>query len=81
MDDGQAVKRGGVTLCTDNFTHAEVLEMKRVLECKFNLQCTIHNKNIAKGYYRIYISRKSLAELRELVRPYMVASMMYKVDL
>lgn len=80
MDDGQAVKRGGVTLCTDNFTLAEVLTMIDVLQSKYGLMCTIHNKNVAKGYYRIYVSGKSLPRLREIVQPYTVASMMYKIS-
>lgn len=57
MDDGQEVKtRGqpqGVTLCTDSFTYAEVLTLKDVLESKFGLNCSIHNKNIKKGYTTI----------------------------
>lgn len=79
MDDGQAVKRGGVTLCTDNFTLEEVKAMVSVLQSKFGLKCTIHNKNVVKGYYRIYVSGTSLPLLRELVQQYMPDSMMYKI--
>lgn len=43
-DDGMYVKGGGLTLCTDCFTESEVLLLKSVLETKFNLICTIHNK-------------------------------------
>jgi hypothetical protein len=49
MDDGQYVKRGGITLCTDSFSMGEVLLLKSVLEDKYGLQCTIHNKNPEKG--------------------------------
>lgn len=78
-DDGQYVKRGGVTLCTDNFSIGEILLLKSILEDKYNLQCTIHNKNPEKGYYRIYISGKSLPALRELVGELMHPSMVYKL--
>jgi hypothetical protein len=79
MDDGQYVKRGGITLCTDSFSMGEVLLLKSVLEDKYGLQCTIHNKNPEKGHYRIYISGKSLPVLRELVREFIHPSMAYKL--
>lgn len=55
QDDGQDVKRGGITLCRDNYIKNEVQHLKSLLENKYKLQCTIHNKNIEKGFYRIYI--------------------------
>ena len=81
QDDGQHVKRGGITLCTDNYSYDEVLILKLILEDKYKLQCTIHNKNIAKGYYRIYISAKSLPILQSLVVEYFHGSMLYKLNL
>lgn len=41
MDDGQEVKNGGVTLCTDSFTFEEVDLLKAALESKFNILTTI----------------------------------------
>jgi hypothetical protein len=58
---------------------SEILLLKSVLEDKYNLACSIHNKNIEKGYYRIYISGKSLPGLRKLVADYMPPSMLYKI--
>jgi len=81
QDDGQHVKRGGVTLCTDNYTENEVLILKSVLESKYKLQCSIHNKNPIKGYYRIYISAKSLPILQPLVSNYFHSSMLYKLNI
>jgi hypothetical protein len=76
MDDGQYVARGGLTLCTDNFTLAEVMVLKGVLEKKYGFICTLH----AKGKnHRIYISGKSLSKLVEVVTPYMHTSFMYKL--
>lgn len=80
MDDGQYVKRGGITLCTDSFTKEEVFFLKEILEKKFNLKCSIHNKNPKLGYYRIYISKTSLVLLRSLVKEYFHSSMLYKLD-
>ena len=85
MDDGQEVKtRGitqGITLCTDSFTYVEVLTLKSVLETKFGFNCSIHNKNIKKGYFRIYISKLSMPLLRSIVNEYMHSSMLYKIGL
>lgn len=81
QDDGQFVQRGGVTLCTDNFTYEEVLLLKSILENKYGLACTIHNKNVVKGYYRIYISGKSIQKLQALVSSYFHGSMLYKIKL
>lgn len=76
MDDGQYVKNGGLTLCTDNFTAEEVLQLKEVLESKYGLVCTLHHK---KNNLRIYISGKSLPHLIDIVGPYMHTSFNYKL--
>ena len=45
MDDGQHVKRGGVTLCTDSFQHEEVETLREALNFNFKLnQLYIYNK-------------------------------------
>jgi hypothetical protein len=83
LDDGQHVKRGGITLCTDSFTYKEVLNFKSVLELKYNFMCTIHkkqNKTKTKLYYRIYISAKDLPILYSLVYEFMCPSMLYKIN-
>lgn len=84
-DDGQYNLKGGLTLCTDNFTHEEVLILKLTLETNFKFICTIHNK-LKKGkvneyYYRIYISSKSSEVLFNLVSEYMHPSMLYKINI
>lgn len=76
MDDGMYVKRGGVTLCTDSFTKAEVGLLKGVLESKFGFICQIHHKGANQ---RIYISGKSLGKLTTMVKPFMHESFMYKL--
>lgn len=79
-DDGQYVKNGGVTLCTDNFSTSEVFLLKYLLEDKYQLSCTIDNRNLEKAHIRIYISAKSLPILRELVAKSMHSSMVYKIN-
>lgn len=76
------LKEVGLHVCTqDNFTIRDpVYILKSVLEGKYGLQCTIHNKNPEKGSYRIYISGRSLPTLCNLVAEYMHPSMMYKIN-
>jgi hypothetical protein len=84
MDDGTRHGTAGVQLCTDSFTYTEVLLLKSVLETKFNLIVTIHNKKSRVAgsnriYYRLYISKSSLADLNKLVREHFHPSMLYKI--
>lgn len=62
MDDGQQVKRGGVTLCTDSFHSEEVNILREALKTNFNLITSIHKKTgkIDSIYERIYINKSSL---------------------
>jgi hypothetical protein len=80
MDDGQYNgKKAGITLCTDNFSFNEVLALKYVLQNKFKLECSIHNKNRQKNHYRIYILKSSVPLLQLLVNDYIHASLKYKI--
>ncbi len=71
-DDGQLVKRAGLTLCTDSYTLQEVELLIKLLENKYNLKCTIHIKKGISGneYHRIYIGKKSLYEIKPLLVPH-----------
>lgn len=84
-DDGQAVKKkgitAGVTLCTDSMTYGHVLVLKSVLENKFGFKCSIHTKRSTNTYYRIYISKLSMPLLISLVSQYIHPSMLYKIGL
>lgn len=59
MDDGQQVKKGGVTLCTDSFKSSEVAIIREALQKNFNLTTTIHLKKGQNDviYERIYIHK------------------------
>jgi len=80
-DDGQLVKRGGITLCTDSYTLEEVELLIRILKNKYNLKCTIHTKKGLSGkeYHRIYIGKKSLYDIKPLLIPHMHKSFLYKL--
>ena len=82
-DDGQLVKNGGITLCTDNYTLTEVELLIKALVNKYNIKCTIHNKKSKTDriYYRIYISKSSLDNIKSLLIPHMHVSFLYKLHL
>lgn len=82
MDDGQQVKRGGVTLCTDSFNSNDIQILRNALKSNFNLDTSIHNK---KGkddimYERIYISKNSLDNIKPSLKEHMHDSMLYKIN-
>jgi LAGLIDADG DNA endonuclease family len=82
MDDGQQVKRGGVTLCTDSFNHNEVSILREALKTNFDIDTNVHlkkGKNDAL-YERIYIPKAGLEELKPNIVPHIHDSMLYKIN-
>jgi len=77
MDDG-TWKKPGVRIATNCFTKQEVELLKLTLEIKFNLKSSLHKNN---DKYQLYIKQESIPLLRELVLPYFVPSMLYKLGL
>ena len=79
MGDGQRRELGGLVLCTDSYTIQEVVCLINVLIIRYSLICTLREVN--KGQYRIYISEKSMNNLRAIVLPYMINTMLYKLNI
>jgi len=75
--DGQLVKNGGITLCTNNYTLIEVELLIKALINKFNMKCTIHNKKSKTD--RIYIFKSSLNNIKPLIIPHIHKSFLYKI--
>ena len=78
MDDGAQKWKGrskGVRFCTDNFSHMECKWLAAALQAKYGLQTTLQKKGDG---YRICISSHSYKELREVVFPFLIPSMIYK---
>ena len=82
MDDGQQVKRGGVTLCTDSYNSNEIQILRKALNTKFNLSTSIHLKKGKDStiYERIYIQKSSLDEIKHSLKEHMHDSMLYKIN-
>jgi len=71
----------GITLllCTDSYLIKEVVLLINVLVIKYNIHCTIRYYN--NKYPRIYVLKKSLPNVYNIVLPYMHSSMLYKLGI
>lgn len=71
--------RGGVIICTDSFSLEDTELLKTVLIEKFELLVSVqkHGENA----YRLYIQKKSIDKLINLVKPYFISRMVYKLGL
>jgi hypothetical protein len=76
MGDGKA-QRSGLVICTDSFSVEEVARIITVLYVRYDIDSTLQYSSI--GNPRIYIRASSMPTLRNLVRPYMHPSFMYKL--
>jgi hypothetical protein len=79
--DGQLVKKGGITICTDNYTLDEVHLLIKALSGNFNAKCSIHKKKGKSGniYNRIYIKKNSFDSIKPLIENHIHKSFLYKL--
>lgn len=78
MGDGSA-KPHGLTICTDSYSMLEVIRLMNVLMIRYGLDCTLRNHG--PNIVRIYIINHSMEQLGKIVRPFIVPSMLYKIEL
>lgn len=79
MDDGY--KRNdcnALRLNTDSFSGEEQKQLQLVLEKNFGIMSTIHRKG---KYWNLYIPRASAYRFVQIVRPYIIPSISYKIAL
>ena len=78
MDDGAQKWKGrslAVRLCTDGFRPDEVSKLAAILATKYDLKTSLQ----AKGHgLRIYISSDSYDNLRRVIYPHLLPSMLHK---
>jgi hypothetical protein len=80
MGDGMYRKdTEGVVICTDSFTLEDTELLKTVLIEKFELTVSVQKRR--ENVYRLYIQKKSVNKLIDLVKPYFVTRMLYKLGL
>lgn len=77
MDDGC----NSGTLATNSFSKEECELLQQTLLKKFNIETTIHNqKNKSGVQYLLYIRAKSRKTFYDLIIPYIIPSMEYKLE-
>lgn len=78
MDDGVKVSNG-LKLCTSlRYTYSDCLILTIILYNKYNLKATVQSAG-AKDKYIIYIWKESMGKLREIITPYIIPEMKYKI--
>ena len=73
MDDGSK-SLSGYNIYTCSFSIKDVLFLKQFIEEKFGLYCTY-----CKSTNSIYIKKKSVEKFTNLIKPYTITSMLYKL--
>lgn len=67
-----------VDICTDRYYKEDIELMVQILKSKFSLNCSIIKRN---KFYRIRINRESYERFINIISPYIVPSMQYKLYL
>lgn len=78
MQDGFRGTPKGLYICTDSFSHADVLRLSLYLMKRYQIKCSIHK---AGSNYRIYVLARYVETLKTLILPYMHESMLYKLGI
>lgn len=78
MDDGsiKSKESKGIILNTEGFKKSEVERLIRVLGSKFSLEASLRKQ---RDGYQIYVSGRSYERFIELVEPYVIEEMRYKL--
>lgn len=77
MDDGSRLG-SGLKLSTNSFTFEDTTRLALVLNKLYGLKSSVQSAGYLNQYV-IYIWSESMNKLRQLVKPYIVSSMLYKL--
>lgn len=78
MDDGKW-RPHGADLCVGKVTEEEREGLASLLRDNFGLDVTVQCQNLAKGHYSLYITAESRPRFFEVISPYIIPSMEYKI--
>ena len=75
--------RGRITLCTDNFSEDEVIQLSSILSNNFNISSSLRSitSKFNKIYFRLVIPTSQLSKVQNLVKPFMPKAMLYRIGL
>lgn len=75
---GDAVaKEYGIIICTDSYTIPDIVRLINVLIIKYRLDCRLRYHTPTQP--RIYIRERSMSTLRDIIKPFIIKSMLYKI--
>lgn len=77
MDDGSRVG-SGLKLCTNSFSFEDITGLTLVLKELYGIISSVQSAGVPNQYI-LYIWSESMPIVRQLVKPYMVSSMLYKL--
>lgn len=77
MDDGAKVGKG-LKFSTNSFTYNECIYLINVLNKNFNLKASVQSAG-SKNQYIIYIWKESMCDLYNIILPYIIPEMKYKI--
>jgi len=80
MQDGSYQKGQGIFIATNSFTYEDCKFLAMILSNKFNLKTSVIKTGIP-DQWRISIWKNSLPRLVELVEPYFIPEMKYKLNI
>ena len=78
MDDGAKIGRG-LKFSTNCFTYSECLILVKALNDNFNIKASVQSAG-SKDQYIIYIWKQSINDLKNIVSPYIIPEMKYKLN-
>ena len=78
MDDGGKAS-SGLKIATNSFSLDEVENLANILRKKYNLKTSVI-KTGALNQYNLYISKTTMKDLVEIIKPYFHSSMYYKLN-
>lgn len=78
MDDGSKVSKG-LKLCTNSFSYSDCVLLVKVLHDNFGLKSSVQSAG-APNQFNIYIWKESMPLLRDIVSPYIISEMKYKIN-
>lgn len=89
MDDGYRLKsedttqRGNVFLCTDNYNHAEIILLQKVLYEKLSIPFNVRKRGYKKDgtqIYRLVATKDNANKFIDGIQPYIFPSFEYKLS-
>ena len=81
MDDGGQGGNtvDGLVIDVSSFTTHEQFFIQHILDKKFHLKTSLHYHNKKKNYVKLYFKKKTVHVFKQLIKPYVISSLQYKL--